>query len=475
MRKLRLFVWGCGQVFEEHREIIKDEYIVAYVDADVNKQKVLHNKPVITPDEIPKHDMEFDYILIGSPKCESQIRQQAIELGICRDRILSSNLFYSPLESLSNNSYMENFESENVRVIKNWHYRNGQKTTIFAIQKKLGEICELLVIPCGCLGNEVDKKEVCILESDNELYRGEITQMTSIEIPVNSENMIVTFSISGMGSCFLQASFKEGPIAQIINSINNPETRQIFREELEFQFSMRYHERDYSVLERFADKTDYLILDIGANVGQSAMTFLEITNMDVISFEPHPSCMEPLSAVAKIFGKDRLQIINKGVGSCNGELAFYTPCFDTCTSQVASFSKEWVVDWIQKYFPNKSVDDSDMKEIKVPVVAVDDVLAEPSKPVFFVKIDAEGFEDDVMKGMQRTIKKDTPLFLLECSSMQKQIEILRYVNELHKYRIMYWDYEKGQFVETDRRGSINYFLVPQEGAIYKEIKELICQ
>ena len=474
MNKIRIFIWGCGQIYEEHKESINDEYIIGYIDTDISKQnKLYNNKQVISPEEILNHDNEYDYILIGTQKCETAIINQAIQLGINKERILPSNVYYSPIENLHNASYRNFFEDDNVKVIKNWHYTNGGKTTIFSIDNKLGEILNLLVIPCGCLGNNSVKREISILASGVELYHDEIEHLTNIEIPVNSEKMVLMLHVSGIQNCFLKASFKEGNISKAISKINNPETRRIFRAEVDYQLNMQYHERDYAVLEKFKDKSDYMILDIGANVGQSAMTFLSITKMDVISFEPHPNCNEALITTAEIFGKDRMSIINKGVGSCSGELIFYIPSFDTGVSQIASFSKEWVLEWIQRCVPDKVIEDRDIQQIRVPVTTVDDALKECKKAVFFVKIDAESFEYDVIKGMEEVIKKDAPLMLLELSSFDKQVEILEYVNRFHKYRIMYYDYEAEQFTKADLRGSINYFLVPEQGNVYEELKELL--
>lgn len=38
MNKIRIFIWGCGQIYEEHKESINDEYIVGYIDTDISKQ-----------------------------------------------------------------------------------------------------------------------------------------------------------------------------------------------------------------------------------------------------------------------------------------------------------------------------------------------------------------------------------------------------------------------------------------------------
>ncbi|MBQ5852277.1 MAG: FkbM family methyltransferase, partial [Lachnospiraceae bacterium] len=121
------------------------------------------------------------------------------------------------------------------------------------------------------------------------------------------------------------------------------------------------------------------------------------------------------------------------------------------------------------------IEDSDIQQIRVPVTTIDDALKECQKAVFFAKIDAESFEYDVVKGMEEVIKKDAPLMLLELSSFDKQAEILEYVNRFHKYRIMYYDYEAEQFTKADLRGSINYFLVPEQGNVYEELKKLILE
>lgn len=472
MKNLRIFIWGCGTAYEG---ILEDKYIIKYIDTNPEKQgKIYNGKYVIAPEEVMLYEEDFDYILIGVPHRETEIIEQAQKLGISKERILSSKLYYEPVEVWFNESYKSLIENEYITVIKEWYYAEEYKTTIFTVEKRLGRCLKLLIMPYGGLCKDFGKRSILIEEISNNkmLYHGTIVGFEEILIPIDSEKMIIKFRISGMGAAYLKADFIDDKLSSIVNKIQNLETRNAYYRELDYQFSMKFHERDYSVLKHIPND-NYVILDIGANLGQSAMSFLSETNMDVISFEPHPNYIEPLNVTKELFDHgERMQIVNKGVGNYSGELVFYIPRFEEDITQEASFSKEHVIKRIKCCFPDREPKDTDIEEMKVPIVKIDDVITKSKKPVFFVKVDAETFEYEVIQGMKNVIKKDAPLLLLERNSKEKQDEIYQFVNELHKYKIMYWDWQMDKFTDVDIRGSINYFLVPQEGAIYEEIKKV---
>lgn len=66
--------------------------------------------------------------------------------------------------------------------------------------------------------------------------------------------------------------------------------------------------------------------------------------------------------------------------------------------------------------------------VTVPCVALDDVLA--GKPVGLLKIDVEGFEEDVLRGATRLIAESRPLIYVENDRAEKSESLQRCIREL---------------------------------------------
>lgn len=103
----------------------------------------------------------------------------------------------------------------------------------------------------------------------------------------------------------------------------------------------------------------------------------------IYGFEPDPQCyqrsLERLKGMEPGF-QDRMELINKGLSAENGVLEF--PAVYNWSGQV------------------------DNNKISVEVVSLDSFLA--GEPVTFVKMDVEGAEMDVLRGMEWTIRHHKP-------------------------------------------------------------------
>jgi len=156
------------------------------------------------------------------------------------------------------------------------------------------------------------------------------------------------------------------------------------------------------------------VFDVGANVGNRVEAFLQC-EAKVIAVEPQPSCVEILT---NKFG-NRLTIENVGLNDTIGELEMQI----ANDSTVSSFNKDYINKTKERFKYSKWE-----KTIKVQVTTLDNLIIKHGVPKF-CKIDVEGFELQVLKGLHTKI----PFISIEycVPEMENQnIECLKYLNSL---------------------------------------------
>jgi len=144
-------------------------------------------------------------------------------------------------------------------------------------------------------------------------------------------------------------------------------------------------------------KKDDLCFDIGANYGSRTDIFLKL-GARVVVIEPQDACMQELQ---KKYGNNkRVILINKAISDKPGEEELMISDSHT----LSSMSKEWI----------NSIKSSDMffvstqafswqKSAKVQVTTLNQLIKEYGKPAF-CKIDVEGYEYKVLKGLLEPIR-----------------------------------------------------------------------
>ena len=144
-------------------------------------------------------------------------------------------------------------------------------------------------------------------------------------------------------------------------------------------------------------KSDSVLWDIGANIGMISAHFSNpVHNLRAIhAFEPNPVLFASLQA---LFCNSRISHIhNIALSSDNTTKQLHVPCGDSC---LGSLSKELVGNNTTTY--------------TVVCRTVDDLVASGLiPPPTLVKIDVEGHEAEVIKGMQKTIAEHRPVIFLE--------------------------------------------------------------
>lgn len=155
-------------------------------------------------------------------------------------------------------------------------------------------------------------------------------------------------------------------------------------------------ERKYPSKEMLAVRNFYkamipagsLVFDVGANMGRRVGSFL-LLDARVIALDPNDAC---ISNMRKVYEGWPVTFVKKGVGAEPGKLSF----FISSNSLMSSFNQEWIAGMKNKFKDNWD------KKIEADVVTLDMLIAEYGNP-HFIKIDTEGFELEVLKGLSSTI------------------------------------------------------------------------
>lgn len=142
---------------------------------------------------------------------------------------------------------------------------------------------------------------------------------------------------------------------------------------------------DMGFLLHFLREQD-LFVDIGANVGSYTLLSAGVRNATSIAFEPVPSTYKILEENIILNHLEKKTILfNKAAGKEKAVLKF-TSGFDT----------------INHAIPKN--ENTNHATIDVDVITIDSVIKPMPQQVFLIKMDAEGFETEVLNGMEKTLK-----------------------------------------------------------------------
>ncbi len=152
-----------------------------------------------------------------------------------------------------------------------------------------------------------------------------------------------------------------------------------------------------NVLQGF--KKGDLIFDVGANVGYKADIFLRL-GARVLAIEPDDSCQEILREkfVKYRLKRKPIEIIGKALSD---KSSIATMWVDTPGSAKNTLSQKWV-ETLQEDDERfgQRLGFGNRKEVET--TTVEELIASHGMP-FYVKIDVEGFEINVLKGMRRPV------------------------------------------------------------------------
>lgn len=215
----------------------------------------------------------------------------------------------------------------------------------------------------------------------------------------------------------------------------------------------KVHEPDFNAFKLICQDRPQTFLDIGANVGMSALSFFTLkSNAKVISFEPNPINYSYLDKLANRF--DNFQYLPVGIGDKPEKLDFYYPIYNgKVMTALGSCDRDKAGSWLNRntiYFFDENK--LEIAKISVDIQTLDSFELEPE----FIKIDVEGFEDRVLIGGRNTINTHRPILLIEGIAQGDRVHRL----------LQSWDYDVYKFADNrfylNEFDCDNNFLVPRE-------------
>ncbi len=157
-------------------------------------------------------------------------------------------------------------------------------------------------------------------------------------------------------------------------------------------------ENEFGMLGRWASRGAW-VLDIGANVGHYVSRLSEIVGVTgrVLAFEPVPQTFEILAANVALFPLKNVTLLNVAVSETTTVLRMTIPKFDTGLNNY--------------YMATVTNEPAELSVLCLPI----DSLRIP-KCVKLAKIDVEGHELSVLKGMEQLLMRDHPTLIVEGDS-----------------------------------------------------------
>lgn len=166
------------------------------------------------------------------------------------------------------------------------------------------------------------------------------------------------------------------------------------------------------------------VIDRGANIGHYTLKLSELVGLEgrVLAFEPVPETLDMLSSNVNALPKNNVTLINGAVSSDVGETKFSTPN--------------------ENLYQSHMDDSGDIGVMTFPLNS----FIPKDWPLSFIKIDAEGCDEIIIKSSLSTIEYFRPVIMAEISRETGE----RLARNLEEYKII------------SLSGSHNVFMVPSE-------------
>ena len=185
-----------------------------------------------------------------------------------------------------------------------------------------------------------------------------------------------------------------------------------------------------------------IFMDIGANIGHHSI-FLSKFASQVLAFEPYPKVNMQFKQQIAHNNISNIQIFEIGLSDRRETLNYYAPTGNN--EGIGSFDES-------------SIGKGNTSYGKLELQEGDQVMASDSwKNIKLIKIDVEGFEKKVIKGLTRTIEEERPVIVCEITYGQQLsfVSIEELSSYLPKnYEILTFNTRKLDGSKDKRKGSL---------------------
>ena len=174
-------------------------------------------------------------------------------------------------------------------------------------------------------------------------------------------------------------------------------------------------EKEFAIVDRLISPGDW-VLDIGANVGQYTKRFSELVGDSgrVIAFEPVPDTFELLTANAQRFRQKNVTLFNAAASDHCAAVGMTIPTMATGLSNY--------------YAAHLTPSTNGLQVLTFPV----ETLHLPHA-IRLAKIDAEGHEMAVLRGMAGMLRRDHPILIVETFSSDVEIYLLAFGYKMKRF------------------------------------------
>lgn len=133
-----------------------------------------------------------------------------------------------------------------------------------------------------------------------------------------------------------------------------------------------------------------VVLDIGAHIGYYTLIFARLVGEKghIFAFEPDPNNFHILKRNVEINGYQNITLVQAAVSDINGSINLYQSNHNSANNIIG-------------YIPSDN-----RKSVKVKTIRLDDYFKNYNRKINFIKIDVEGSEGKVIKGMSLTLPID---------------------------------------------------------------------
>jgi FkbM family methyltransferase len=181
----------------------------------------------------------------------------------------------------------------------------------------------------------------------------------------------------------------------------------------------RPHEPDFRAFALFRNDRSGLFLDIGANRGQSALSFrLFHPTAPILSIEANPTLEPDLRLIKRLLRNFDYMIC--AAAEENGTIELHVPVYRglpvTGEASIDARAAQHGY-WLEQQSISDAGDEVRLLRIEVVARRLDDLGLAPS----FVKVDVEGAELRALTGLSRTIEAHRPILLLERSAAHDEV------------------------------------------------------
>lgn len=210
------------------------------------------------------------------------------------------------------------------------------------------------------------------------------------------------------------------------------------------------NESDFNALSLFPDIEGALYLDVGANRGQSIDAILmKKKDIRIHLFEPNELLFKKLQD--RFCGKEGIVMHNFGLGDKDTEKTLFVPFYKKWMFDgLASFNEEDPRNYLKEGIFGYRDQFLTLQKVTSQLKTLDELNLDP----FFIKIDIEGYEYNVLKGGEQTILKYEPILLIEWPSDQ-------IIDYLRNYGYQLYAFKQGKFI-PGIRGKLNTFFMTQK-------------